>query len=177
MNESPHIDIYINGQFQNCATTWGNTPLNSNPVTGVPNDDAIGPAFAGEPGGHVMAVGIFGEGGAPIEGSISGGTRLDAIVDEVRLWAADRTNKLVECKDTEIGPGGGNCGIQGSDYLVGYFRFDEGTGTDVGEWSGLGSAVKERPNPAADPNNPTLEWTAGWTTDVPDLKRVSWSLD
>lgn len=112
MAQTPHIDIYVNGTFKNCATTFGGSG------DGTPMSDA----FTGEPGGNLMVVGTFYETGNPVDSV--GGTQFDGIVDEPRLFGVARTeSEIDQCMLHQLSLGNSTCGTNN---VIGYFRFNEG---------------------------------------------------
>ena len=49
--------------------------------------------------------------------------------------------------------------------LKGYWRFNEGEGFAVADFSGGGSSGgMEQTNPDDDPDHPTMPWVGGWVT-------------
>jgi len=145
------LDLYVNGQLA------ASTPA------------AVAQQDYTEPGGTVMAVGTFLD-----AFSIDGVSQslLQAIVDEPRLWGESRTpNAINKCMDRELSLDDGICGRMNKN-LIGYWRFNEGKGDTVNEWTGLGAGVKERNNPTPSPGHETLSWISGWTEDAPSLTRT-----
>lgn len=111
MLETPHMDIYINGVFENCSST--------------------GSQFADNPGGNQMTIGSVGA-----LDSVDN-TNFDATIDEIRFWNYARTaSQINECKSTELGIGGA-CD-RGDSGLIAYYRLNEGKGSDVTDSSGNG---------------------------------------
>jgi len=108
--ETPHIDIYINGEFKNCAST--DSGLADNPPTG--NNNRID--MAGD----------------------SRYSGFDGVLDEVRFWSVARTQaEIQQCMTTELNNSGGAC-ENNSSILKGYWRFNEGSGSEVYDSSGHG---------------------------------------
>lgn len=121
MLETPHMDIYINGVFADCATT--------------------GSQFAGNPGDNKMSIGV-----AKTAGELDGlGTsKFNVVIDEIRFWGYARTpSQINECKGTELGVGG-VCD-RGDSGLIGYYRLNEGSGHDVSDFSknGFSGALED----------------------------------
>lgn len=161
MAQTPHIEIYVNGVFGNCATTFGGAG------DGTPMSDA----FTGEPGNFFMYAGSFTDVLTPVDG-VGDNTQFDGIIDEPRLWGVARTKaEIKECINQELSMDSGTCG-RITNNLIGYLRFNEGKGSGVIDWSGLGSGVKEytNPHPPSDGSKPAISWFTGWTTDTPDLR-------
>lgn len=105
--------------------------------------------YASNPPGLALAVGNF-----------------LGIVDEFRLWTVSRLmSGALPCMNTELGYSSDTCGRL-HDSLISYMRFNEGSGHNVGDFTGLGSAGKEYPDP--DLAGEFLDWETGWTSDVPD---------
>lgn len=169
MAERPHMDMYINGNFTECATTFGNVANSGDP------DDMTTPSFAHEPAGANLFVGAFNLSGDPIgQGNdtlgplITSDMSINGIIDETRLWTTARTQSQIElCRWTELDSfSSGDCGAL-TDNLVAYFRFNEGEGIPTMDRKGLGAGRKESLG------TPTWTgWTTGWTTDTPSLTRA-----
>jgi len=149
-SESPHLAIYINGELQNCSTT--------------------GSQFAEDPASNIIAMGVMGESPDTLDnGEIMGSTRLRTAIDEVRIWTVARTSEQINaCMGQELSfTVMGNCYIDPS-ILKGYWKFNEGEGSAVADFSGGGSSGgMEKSNPANDPDHPTLPWTGGWVPGAP----------
>jgi len=143
--ETPHLDLYINGTLVNCASTA---------TSGVSY-------YATEPGGSTVIAGAIGDAGSIGQTSLDGvgvTTQFEGIIDEARLWGVARTPAQIRaCMNRELSVGDSQCGID--DSLISYFRFNEGSGVIVSEFSGLGAGGLESAG--------GVEWTAGWTTDTP----------
>ncbi len=142
-NQTPHLDIHVDGVFRGCATT--------------------GSQFASSPGTQAMGIGVHGESGVPVDGTITDSIPFNGIIDEVRIWGVERTSAEINaCMNQELGLTG-NCNRMNG--LVGYMRFNEGQGSSTADWIGLGLGVKEKLGPLS-------EWDEGWTTDSPLLKTL-----
>ena len=50
---------------------------------------------------------------------------------------------------------------------IGYFRFNEGSGHNVSEWTGLGGGWKEYVDPNSSNIPPVEFWDTGWTAGAP----------
>jgi hypothetical protein len=127
--EVPHLDIYVNGVFRGCGTTWGSTS---------PVDPAPGPQFPDTPPGPIILVGNV---QAPFDMAAS--VNLDAVVEEVRLWLYDVTEppidyqaRIQECMNTELQLSG-SCNY-GDDNLKVYYSFNNGHGEGATDVSGNG---------------------------------------
>jgi hypothetical protein len=138
--EIPHLDIYVDGRFQNCATAGSKFPE--------------GPQL------EIVTVGQKGGGeGPPIDnGEVTGGDSFDGVVDEVRFWMVARTAEQIQtCMGQELSfsiPG--DCYIDPA-ILKGYWRFNEGEGDHGADFSGGGgSGGFESP--------PLVPWGGGWVT-------------
>ncbi|GBD97464.1 MAG TPA: hypothetical protein ENG83_06915 [Nitrospirae bacterium] len=144
MAETPHLDIYVNGDFKNCNTTWGYD------VGGV-TDPATGPQYADSPGSNKVYLGKIEDSTDAncvdpttdsecntLDSTIYQNTNLNAVVDELRLWTTARTAaQISECKDKELGISGGNC-YRGDSNLAVYYRLNEGTANLTTDFSGNG---------------------------------------
>jgi hypothetical protein len=140
--ETPHLDLYINGTFVNCASTSSQ--------------------FSTEPASSIIRVGIL---GWNVDG-VSSTAQFEGLIDEVRLWGVARTqSEIQQCMNRELSITGGSCSISSS--LISYFRFNEGSGSIIAEFTGLGAGGLEYPNPTPNSYQPSLEWTTGWTTETP----------
>jgi hypothetical protein len=145
MAERPHLDIFVNGDFANCATSEEEfirgTPL---PVLGIGNTG----------GGDLL-----------IDNDITTDTRFDGAVDEVRFWTVARTQDQIQaCMDTELSfEGGGECAIDSS-RLIGYWRLSEGEGSNVFDFTGNGNRGFLE-IPSADE-----AWEDGWIGGAPIAK-------
>ncbi|HDH06106.1 MAG TPA: hypothetical protein ENH01_10435 [Nitrospirae bacterium] len=144
MAETPHLDIYVDGKFKDCNTTWG-----------ASGDTATGPQFADNPGSNKAFIGkiednstsgtCIGTLGEDTTCNYIGNTtpyieqrtKLNAVIDELRLWTTARTaSQILECYNRELGLGG-TCN-RGDSNLAVYFRMNEGTGSLATDWSGNG---------------------------------------
>ncbi len=113
MAETPHLDIHVNGEFKNCASTGGQ--------------------FADDPSEDLL-IGGFQMG---MINYFRWETNLDGIIDEVRFWTVARTQQEIQqCMNYELGFVL-QCQVDSS-ILKGYWRFDEGTGAVVADSSGNG---------------------------------------
>lgn len=90
------------------------------------------------------------------EGNFPGGT-LNGIIDEVRIWNVVRTaSDLATFKGRKL--------VGSEPGLVGYWRFDEGTGQVVRDATGMGNDGTLGTTPGVDPWDPT------WTTNAPVIQ-------
>jgi hypothetical protein len=140
-SEMPHLDLYVNGHFIDCATNWGDSAPSGDP------DPATGPQGISEPGMFGFGSDTNGAfigtltGGSLVDGNIEGDNQqFEGVIDEVRLWTVARTSKQIyECMGRELSTsGGGDCGINPG-ILKGYWRFNECEHADALDWSGAGS--------------------------------------
>ena len=139
-SEKPHLDIYVNGQIQNCGTTWDSTN----------SDTTNEPQFADNSGSDKAFIGKIEDSTDAdcvdpatdpkcntLDNTIYQTTNLNAVVDELRLWTTARTaTQLSECYNKELGFSG-NCSRADSNLAV-YFRMNEGTANLTTDWSGNG---------------------------------------
>jgi hypothetical protein len=143
--ETPHLDVYVNGEIKKCGTTWG-----------APNDQATGPQFADNPSHERLYLGFVESG--PIDG-VDG--TINAVIDEVRFWMTGRTVAQIQtCMNQDLGSEG-DCSSKNPD-LIGYWPFNEGEGSIVTDFSGNGlsaSLLNFRPYETA--------WEDGWVTGYP----------
>lgn len=155
MAETPHLDIYVNGEFKNCATTWGNAD----------NPTATGPQFADNPSSDTASIANIGSVvNNPLDG-IGSTANLGAVIDELRVWLSARTTADISaCINSELGLSG-TCSRLDSN-LKAYFRFNEGQKEKITDFSGLGlsSGLVTRPGTAE------LPFTTGWVSGSPSLQ-------
>lgn len=141
-SDTPHMDIYVDGNFAGCAATTGGTSADGDP------DSDVFPGFAHNPAGLTAGTGGF-----------------QGIIDEARIWVDARSeSELEECMDEELGKTG-TCNRLTDDLML-YFRFNEGSGSTVNDYTGAGSGGGEYPDP--DSAGSFIEWTNGWSTDQPE---------
>jgi hypothetical protein len=104
---APHMDIYVNGVYKDCEA-------GVYPAENVANSEQIGRSSVGW--ADVMGT------------SVDAGTRLEGIIDEVRFWNNARPLAMIQqCMSENLGLSG-NCGVSGA---IGYWKFNEGSGTTV----------------------------------------------
>jgi hypothetical protein len=158
-NNGIHLDIYVDGEYKECNTTYGQN-----------NDTSVTqPAYAGEPSGEYETVGAFCSRALLLPGKDERLEGLDnvpfpGVIDEARFWSAARTqSQISQCKSQELSLDGRTCGRMTPD-LLSYLRLNEGTGSTINDWTGLGTGVLEPVVGAR------FDWTTGWTTGNPDLK-------
>lgn len=146
-SENPHIAIYINGELQNCSTT--------------------GALFADDPNptGGILAVGTIGDAGPAIDNEeVSGGSRFDGVIDEVRVWTVARSKAQIQaCMGQEL-----NFIVKGDCYmdpsiLKGYWRFNEGEGSASTDFAGSwGTGGFESPS--------LTPWSGAWVQGAPIVR-------
>ncbi len=153
MAETPHLDIYVDGEFKNCATT-GSRSMADLTCTAA----TLG---GGTCEGDTLGVGVL-IGSASSDGM---GNTFNSIIDEVRYWTAERTETQIQaCMNQElISHNSGDCGVNNSN-LAGYMRFNEGKGSAPSDWTGLGSGSKESPSG-------TIGWEGGWVSGAPITRK------
>ncbi|RJQ19451.1 MAG: LamG domain-containing protein, partial [Nitrospiraceae bacterium] len=132
--ETPHIDIYINGVFANCAST--NSLFAGN--------DGV----SGDTSEHRIWVGMITDGvtfntATPCYSpvlcfdSILTNAKFEGVIDEVRFWTVARSQAdIQECMNQELGLTGA-CKVDNTK-LKAYYRMDEGSGHSVADVSGSG---------------------------------------
>jgi hypothetical protein len=164
MAETPHMDIYVDGEFKNCASTGSRSmaTLTCNPES-LGTGQCAGDSLAI---GGPLAVGICNSGDFPCTDVTS--ESLNGIIDEVRYYTTARTHTLIQsCMNTELGLDG-NCS-RNSITLGAYMRFNEGKGAAPADWTGLGPGSKE--------NNGFLVtetgrfWDGGWVSGAPITRK------
>ncbi len=135
MAETPHLDIYVNGSFAGCASSWGGA-----------GDTATGPDFAHNPNSTNASTGNF-----------------VGIIDEARIWKTARSvSMLNDCLDEELGKTG-TCN-RNTDDLILYLRFNEGVGHTVNDYTGLGSGGAEYQDAALDFHEWDTGWSTDQPT-------------
>ncbi|MDO8281072.1 MAG: PKD domain-containing protein [Thermodesulfovibrionia bacterium] len=165
-SEMPHVDMYVNGTYQNCGSTAGNFSdaldlgNSGNPVNEVIGESQIVSVDTGT-----------GNDWKNIQDPnyISPRSRLLAVIDEVRFWKVARTvSDVAQCMNSELLPGSGACGIDNS-ILKGYWRFNEGTGATVIDNSGSGNnGAKVYCDLDCENFTATnFSWNNGWTDGNP----------
>jgi hypothetical protein len=145
-DEKPHLDLYVNGHFVNCAKTWGD-----------PDDTAGGPQFVSDPfiaipdaDANLAAIGY---------NPNTYNEQFEGVIDEVRLWTVARTSAdIYTCMGRELSTSGGDCGIN-TDILKGYWRFNECEHDKTMDWSGAGSS-------GFITDSGGHEWDDGWVEGV-----------
>jgi len=148
-NNGIHLDIYVDGEYKECNTTFGEN-----------NDTAVTqPAYAGDPFGESASVGFFAE--VSLSESLDGlnNVKFPGVIDEARLWGVARTQSQIDqCRSQELTLDSGVCGRITPNCMI-YLRFNEGAGETINDWCGLGTGVL------------APDWTNGWTTDTPGIDR------
>jgi len=146
--ETPHVDIYVDGVFKDCATT-------SSQGANDPNMASVRDVE-----GNTAQIGLLDPQYTPYVDSISSSPLFQGVIDEVRLWTVARTQAQIQaCMYQELSLTGGDCGIDFT-ILKGYWRFNEGTGSDIIDSSGHGSnGWIESPS--------GISWVNGWASGYP----------
>ena len=151
--ETPHLDIYIDGALEACATTWGDT---DDPTPTAPQGVEDPNKFTVPDNSVNMAeIGYINNLLTPLVEATTGGS-FDGAIDEVRLWKSERTaTEIANCMDAELSAGNAECDINDTS-LLGYWRLNSGSGSDVHDssGSGLGGTVEKD----------ALHWEHGWVT-------------
>jgi hypothetical protein len=153
-SETPHLDIYVNGEYKNCAST-GSRPMSSDLTCAA---DELGEGVCS---GDSIGIAAF-IGSAPSDGTA--GT-FNGIIDEPRYWTTARTQaQIMACMNQElVSSDSGVCGINNAD-LASYMRLNECKGAAPSDWTGLGSGSKESPSG-------TPEWDGGWVNGAPVTRK------
>ncbi|MBI4843727.1 MAG: hypothetical protein HY809_05310 [Nitrospirae bacterium] len=115
--QASHMDIYMNGVYRDCGSTGGRAlpAFQYHGFTINPMYEWIGrsPTFGMNWNLVIMP---------------SPGDKNWLIIDDVRFWKAARTAAdIAACRNAELVAGAGQCGIANAN-LIGYWKFDEGTG-------------------------------------------------
>ncbi len=183
MAETPHLDLYINGQFKDCASTGSQFAVD--PTYDVNKERmGIGQLVATKPYGY----GEYTKTDFDVDYSYDEGvyvniaTRFEGIIDEVRLWTTARTaTEISSCWNKELGIEG-TC-ARTSD-LKGYWRLNENKGALVHDFSGNVFNGSKKEITVAIPINDTNQtdnimpstgypsttpasWSYGWVTGYP----------
>jgi hypothetical protein len=149
--ESHHIDIYVDGNFVDCATT------NSNGVA----DPAR--AALEQKESNTSEIGLLPSTRTPlVDGNLpSSDAQFKGTIDEVRLWTVARSRAdIVACANVELAStGSGACSVDFTK-LKGYWKMNECKGTNVADWSGAGSA-------GGIEVNGVIPWADGWVPGAP----------
>ncbi len=158
--EPSHLEIYIDGNLKNCATTLGK-----------PNDPATSPAFGVDASRPVEKEGEECPIGYEFFKTVQIGRFNKAeggIIDEVRIWVSEpgeggaRTETEIDkCKGTELSfsPQNPLCKIE-LNVLKSYWRLNEGQGTTACDASGNGLAGVVQATPPEEGLFPD-GWVAG----------------
>jgi hypothetical protein len=164
-NNDIHLDIYVDGVYKECNTTYGES-----------NDTTVtSPEYTKDPNTDFESVGVFAEGKLKANNMMLDGiddspdplVTFPGVIDEPRLWGIARTqDQINQCKSRELSLDSGTCGRM-TNNLLSYLRFNEGTGATINDWTGLGTGVLE--DVITGVGQPP--WTTGWTTDSPGLER------
>ncbi|NOZ68185.1 MAG: LamG domain-containing protein [Deferribacteres bacterium] len=175
-SEMPHLDIYINGQFKDCATTDYHFAVA--PTYDVNKERmGIGQLVATKPYGY----GEYTKADFEVD-SLDITTRFEGIIDEFRLWDVARTKtEIANCWNKELGIEGA-C-MRTSDLKI-YWRFNDNTGALIHDFSGnaFNGSKKEitissvGDTDASNPKKPHIpeggyypsttpaSWSYGWVT-------------
>lgn len=152
MAETPHLDIYVDGEFKNCATTGSRSMSELTCAS-----DSIG---TGSCAGDTLGVGVS---VSLIHVPDGGDVTFNGVIDEVRYYTTARTQSLIQaCMNTELGLDG-NCS-RNSITLAAYMRLNECKGSAPSDWTGLGSGSKESPGG-------TPGWEGGWVSGAPITRK------
>ncbi|MBI4847800.1 MAG: LamG domain-containing protein [Nitrospirae bacterium] len=150
--ETPHMDIYINGIPQACASTWDSANTKLKGPQFAPDDDI------NSEGLRQIFIGMFPFTGGSIDG-LDNTAKFNGIIDEVRFWTVARTQaEIQQCMTKTLGYSA-PCNID-SATLKGYWPLDEGTDTVATDISGN--------NNSGSVFSPFgIKWNGGWVTDSP----------
>lgn len=150
-SETPHMDIYVDGVLENCASTGLRSMAE---LTCAPETLGVGVC-----GGDSIGVGVF-IGSDPSDGA-SG--KFD-IIDDVRYWTTARTQAQIQgCMNQELVMfSDGDCGIDNPN-LAAYIKLNECKGSAPSDWTGLGAGSKESPA--------VIPWDGGWVSNGAPITR------
>ena len=139
MRQTPHMDIYMGGEFSNCAT--------------------IASGYTGNAGSLLLIGRLTESMDSYYEPNTS--NRFEGVIDEVRFWTVARSqSELQQCMNQELGSSA-ECAIDQTK-LKGYWRFDEGTGGYVTDSSGHGYQGVLYLYDYTYPRDMTGQWNGGW---------------
>ena len=145
-SETPHLDIYVDGTFRNCATTWGNA-----------DDSASEAQFANSTG--VFDKAFLGRMDATLDG-ITISEHFDGIIDEVRLYRVAKTAADI---NATMNRDLNNSEIASVD-LISYWRNNVGIGSIATESSGGGynGTIFQCDDGEIPPAVSCAKWTGSW---------------
>ena len=140
--QTPHLDIYINGAFNNCASTSSNYPA----------------AFS-----YSERIGRLQTNFSGLSVETETNVKLDAVIDEVRFWKAARTASQIQTwMNQEINETNWNQANPNNE-LIGYWKLNEGAGSTIIDSSGTGNGgVKNYCTDCATATPTTISWDGGW---------------
>jgi len=157
---TPHIDIYVDGEFYNCVSTNGNY---ADALDYLKEGNGL---YKPDENCEKIKMNEF-VGFHPTNGwGITSVTKLNAVIDEVRFWKIARTqSQLQQCMNQELSITGGVCGI-GQSGLIGYWRFNEGSGISTADHSGSGNSGSKVycDHDCLGPQATTRDWYGGWVS-------------
>lgn len=100
--------------------------------------------------------------GNPADENIVVGSLSNAAIDELRIWITARSvAEIIACKDKELGIRGDDCRRDNDPNLAAYYRFNEGEGALVNDFSGNGFTGGLEYGLG---NQVFVEWEDGWVT-------------
>ncbi|MBI4697919.1 MAG: hypothetical protein HY758_03155 [Nitrospirae bacterium] len=116
--QTPHLDIYINGVWKDCASVVGKS---------TPHPATTQMTFGGSPAAGISAVKINGvDRTSELQlANTAPGQKFEGVIDEVRFWIVARSaSQIRACMYTELGYDG-TCAINSSQLKL-YYRFNDG---------------------------------------------------
>jgi hypothetical protein len=135
---SPHLDIYINGNLENCANATSPAAFSYSERIGRSHSELD-------------------------SNTIEANTKLNAIIDEVRFWKAARTQAQIQTwMNQEINETNWNQANPNNE-LIGYWKLNEGAGSTIVDSSGTGNGgTKNYCNTDCSSGGNSILWDAGW---------------